>query len=622
MRSSGFDSVSIEILNRRVKIVTLCIMAAFVVLVFRLWYLQILNGPRYEAQSKNNRIRLQDDPPSRGKIFDRNGELLVDNRPSYNLYIIPEEIQHKEQLLESLRVLIGLDPDAARAKLNTRSSRRYPFKPILVKRNMSRKELAVIETRLFDLPGAITGLKSQRNYIYGTFASHLIGYLGEISEEQLNSGQYEGNKPGDLIGKDGVEKKWQKDLFGTRGGAQVEVDAAGRNLRNISRKPAIPGQNVWLTIDKDLQMTAEAELADKRGAIVALDPHNGEILAMASSPPFDPNAFVDGLDKAEWERINSTEDTPLLNRPISGQYPPGSIFKLIVALAGLEEGVIDPEEEVLCTGTYRVGKDDIRGCWKEEGHGKVSLYEAIVESCDVYFYKMGSLLDVDTIARYATRFGLGEKTGFEIGSEKPGLVPTSQWKLDTKHEPWQPGETVSLSIGQSFLQVTPLQAARMISAMFNGGYLYQPKAVKRVGKDDISIYEFVPTVTGQVKVDPENMDLIQKGLTGVVHESQGSTGSRARVKGISVAGKTGTVQVVGLEKTEALGEEEEIPIKFRDHAWFVAIAPVEEPALALAILVEHAGEGGGTAAAPIAKKMFETYLGEKENVRQAVATKL
>ena len=613
MRSSGFDAVSIEILNRRLKIITLCVIAAFAVLALRLWFLQILNGPSYRDQSDHNRIRLQDIPPARGKIFDRNGELLVDNRPSYNLYIIPEEIQHREQLLESLRRLIDLDPEEVKTRFD-KASRLYPFKPILVKRDMSRKELAVIETQLFDLPGVDIQPHPQRYYIHKSFASHLIGYLGEISEEQLNSGEYNGNKAGDLIGKDGVEKKWQKDLFGIRGGAQVESDAAGRNLKVMSRKPATPGLNVWLTIDKYLQMTAEAELAEKRGAIVALDPNNGEILAFASSPAFDPNVFIDGLDKTEWERINSTENTPLLNRAISGQYPPGSIFKMVVALAALDEGVIDPEEEVYCTGTYRAGRKDVRSCWKKGGHGKVSLYEAIVGSCDVYFYKLGQLLDVDTLARYSKTFGLGKKTGFEIGSEKPGLVPTSEWKLKSRHEPWQAGETISLAIGQSFLQVTPLQAAGMISAMFNGGYLYQPKAVKRVGKDETSVYESTPTLKGQVKASPENMELIKKALIGVVNETRGSTGRRARVKGISVAGKTGTVQVVGLKKTEALEAEGEIPVKFRDHAWFVAIAPAEDPALALAILVEHAGEGGSGAAAPIAKEMFEAYLGKELDV--------
>jgi penicillin-binding protein 2 len=606
MRSSGFDAVSMEILDRRLKIVTLCVIAAFVVLVSRLWFLQILNGPSYRDQSDHNRIRLQDIPPARGKIFDRNGELLVDNRPSYNLYIIPEEIQHREQLLESLRRLIDLDPEEVKTRLD-KASRLYPFKPILVKRDMSREELAIIETQLYDLPGVDIQLHPQRYYIHKSFASHLIGYLGEISEEQLNSGEYNGNKAGDLIGKDGVEKKWQKDLFGIRGGAQVERDAVGRNLKVMSRKPSTPGLNVWLTIDKNLQMTAEAELAEKRGAIVALDPNNGEILAFASSPSFDPNAFIDGLDKTEWERINSTDNTPLLNRAISGQYPPGSIFKMVVALAALEE-------EVYCTGSYRVGRNDVRSCWKKGGHGKVSLYEAIVGSCDVYFYRLGQLLDVDTIARYSKAFGLGKKTGFEIGSEKPGLVPTSEWKLKSQHEPWQPGETISLAIGQSFLQVTPLQAAGMISAMFNGGYLYQPKAVKRVGRDETNVYEFTPTLKGQVRASPENMELIKKALIGVVNETQGSTGRRARVKGISVAGKTGTVQVVGLKKSETFEEEGEVPVKFRDHAWFVAIAPAEDPALALAILVEHAGEGGSGAAAPIAKEMFEAYLGKEKDV--------
>ena len=608
MRSSGFDSVLAEVFNRRLKMVTLCVVAVFAVLMLRLWFLQILNGPRYRVQSENNRIRLQDIHPLRGMILDRNGELLVDNRPSYNLYIIPEEVQDRENLSKSLKLLTGLDLESARIRLD-KVSHRYPFKPILIKRNMSRGELAVIETNLFNLPGVMIQVEPQRHYVFGSFASHLIGYLGEISERQLNSGEYDDNKAGDLVGRYGVEREWQKDLHGFRGGEQVEVDAAGRKLRVISLKRPIPGLNVRLTIDKDLQMKAERGLEGKKGAIVAMNPSNGEILAFASSPAFDPNLFIGGMDRAEWKRIISSKDSPLQNRPISGQYPPGSVFKIVVALAGLEEGVIDPEEEITCTGSYRVGNHTYR-CWKKYGHGKVSLHRALVESCDVYFYTIGQRLGVDKMAHYARSIGFGKETDFDLGSERAGLVPTSRWKLQRWREPWQTGETILMAIGQSFLLVTPLQMARMISAMFNGGHLYKPKAIKWVGKRDKIVHQFTPSLMDQIKADQENIELIMNALKGVVNEPHG-TGKKARIKGMTVAGKTGTAQVIALEKAETLDEEGEIPLEFRDHAWFVAIAPAESPTLALTILMEHGGHGG-SAAAPIAKELIEAYFGKSE----------
>ncbi len=604
MRSSGFDPVSVEVFNRRLRILTLCIFAVFAVLVLRLWFLQILNGPSYRVQSENNRIQLQDIPPFRGMIFDRHGELLVDNRPSYNLYIIPEQIQDQEQLLKSLKLMIGLEPQSVLDKL-AKESHEHPFKPVLMKKNISRGELAIVETNLFNLPGVMIQVKPQRHYIFGSFASHLIGYLGEISEHQLGKEKYKDNKPGDLIGKYGVEGEWQRSLHGFRGGEQVEVDAAGRKLRVVSRKRPLPGMNVWLTIDKNLQMTAEDALNGQKGAIVAMNPINGEILALASSPTYDPNSFIVGMDRTEWAKIMKSKDSPLQNRPISGQYPPGSVFKIAVALAGLEEGIVDPEEEIFCSGQFRVGNHTYR-CWKKYGHGNVAFHRALVESCDIYFYKLGKQLGVDTIARYARMLGLGKRSRFELGSEKTGLIPTRRWKLKRWGVPWQTGETVSMAIGQSFVLVTPMQMVRMISGLFNGGHLYQPKVIKWVGKDDNKIYQFAPTSLDRIDAKGENVERIKNALVDVVNSPRG-TGGRSRVKGLTVAGKTGTAQIIGLEKSEGFEDDSEIPVEFRDHAWFVAIAPAEDPSLALAVLVEHGGHGG-SGAAPIAKKMFETYF--------------
>lgn len=607
MRSFGFDPVSVEILNRRLRTVTIAVIVVFTALIFRLWFLQVIQGPTYRMQSENNRIHLQKIPPFRGLIFDRHGALLVDNRPSYNFYIIPEDILDCDELVESLKLLIGIDPELVKDRLK-KAPRSYPFKPILIKKNISRNELAIIETNLFNLPGIIIRVEPQRNYIYGQLASHLIGYLGEISESQLNSGRYLDSEPGDLIGKSGVERTWQKYLNGSRGGRQVEVDAAGRTLRVISSKSPIPGQNIALTIDKDLQGLAEKMLQDRKGAVVVMDPNNGEILTFASNPAFDPNLFIGGMGKTDWEKLVSGKSFPLQNRVISGQYPPGSVFKIIVAVAGLEEGIIDPEEEISCIGTYTLGNHSYR-CWQKKGHGNVNLHRALVESCDVYFYKMGKRIGVDTIAYYARMFGLGKKTGFDLDYEEEGLVPTSQWKLNTRGVQWQPGETISMSIGQSFLLVTPIQMVRLISAMFNGGVLYQPKVIKWVRNEGEEIHTFSPTQMGRIDVKPENLEIIKNALVGVVNESHG-TGSRARLRGIQVAGKTGTAQVVTLDMLKDFEEGEEIPIHYRDHAWFLAVAPADKPALAFAILIENGGHGG-SAAAPIAKELIKKYLGKK-----------
>ncbi|MFC1867455.1 penicillin-binding protein 2 [Thermodesulfobacteriota bacterium] len=605
MRSSSFDPVSVEILSRRLRTVTIFVVMVLAALVLRLWFLQVVNGPRYRTQSENNRIHLQKILPFRGMILDRNGELLVDNRPSYDLYVIPEDIQNREQLLKSLKILIDLDANQVSDKLK-RASNRYPFKPVIIKKNIFRDELAVIETNLFNLPGVMIQVKPQRNYIFGKLASHLIGYLGEISEKELNSGKYSNNRSGDLIGKYGVEGNWQSSLNGVRGGMQVEVDAAGRKLQVISRKQPIPGLNISLTIDKDLQLLAEEMMKDKKGAIVALNPNNGEVLALVSNPAFDPNLFIGGIDKTEWKRMISSKDFPLQNRTISGQYPPGSVFKIVVALAGLEEGIINPEDEVFCNGSYKLGNHTYR-CWKKRGHGNVDLRRALKESCDVYFYRTGKRLGVDKIAHYAKMCGFGKKTNFGLDNEKEGLIPTSKWKLKRWGVPWQPGETVSTSIGQSFVLVTPIQLAGLISIIFNGGKIYQPKIIRWVGNDMDEVYQFTPAYMGQINARQENLDLIGDALIAVVNEPHG-TGSRARIKDITVAGKTGTAQVITLEAEKNLNSTGEMIDEFRDHAWFVSIAPAERPRLALAILIENGGHGG-SAAAPIAGRLIKEYLG-------------
>lgn len=605
LKPSHFDPVSSEILDKQLKVAILFILVVFGILILRLWFLQVVNGPTYRAKSEHNRIRLHDIPPFRGMILDRNGEVLVDNRPSYDLYVIPEEVQDRSKLLNRLSRLGDLNRETAERILD-KATRGYPFKPVCLKKDISRDELASIESHRFDLPGAMIHVSPQRHYFHEGLASHVLGYVGEISEEQLTSGQFPKNRAGDLIGKWGVERKWQTELNGTRGGEQVEVDAAGRKIAVVSRKAPTSGANICLTIDKRLQALAEKSLQGKHGAVVAINPFNGEVLALASSPSYNPNLFIKGLDERTWQDMVSSKDFPLQNRALAGQYPPGSVFKIVVALAALEEGIVTPEEEIFCNGTFSLGNQTY-GCWKTYGHGKVKLHRALVESCDVYFYTVGRRLGVDKIAQYARRLGLGKETGFDLGNEKDGLIPTTEWKLKRWGVPWQPGETVSTAIGQSFVLTTPLQLANLISLVFNGGHIYRPQITKWVRKPNgDSLFEFGPISDGEAGIKPEHLELVKEALAGVVNQAHG-TGSKARLKDITVAGKTGTAQVVSLKKDSGSKQEDDIPLKFRDHAWFVAVAPASDPEIAVSVLIEHGGHGG-SAAAPIAKEIIKAYL--------------
>ena len=610
MRMSSSDPITIEILNKRLTMVTCLILAAFLVILLRLWFLQVVRGNMYRIQSEKNRIHLQDIPPFRGLIFDRHGELLVDNRPSYNVFITPEEIQDREQLLVTLERMLYLDRLVVKKKIEDQI-KKYPFRPVLIKKNISREELAVVETNLFNLPGVMIRVNPQRFYLFEKLASHVIGHMGEINESELAKERYPANKRGDSIGKYGVEGKWQEVLNGLRGEEQIEVDASGRRLKIIDRRAPLPGKNITLTIDRKLQILAEECLQDKKGAIVAMDPNTGEVLALASSPAFDPNLFIGGIENEELPKILLDADHPLQNRAIAGIYPPGSIFKIVIALAGLQEGLLDPKEEVICSGVYTLGTHQFN-CWNKGGHGRVALQRAIIESCDIYFYRLGRRLGVDLIAQYANRCGFGMKTGFELGSEREGLIPTSQWRLKAKGAPWQPGDTINMAIGQGFVLITPIQAASFISAVFNGGVLYQPKIIRQITDDQNVPYQFQATPRSLLQVKPEYLDLIKQGLIGVVNEPQG-TGGRARINTVTVAGKTGTAQVIALEKEKTLERGKKIPPHFQDHAWFIAVAPAQKPSLALAILIENGGHGG-TIAAPLAKMMFEAYLLDKKPV--------
>jgi penicillin-binding protein 2 len=473
--------------------------------------------------------------------------------------------------------------------------------PLKLKANISREELAMVETRRLDLPGVTVDMVIRRNYPYENLAAHLIGYLGEISQEELEEEEFINHKIGYFIGKYGIEHKFELDLKGENGGRQIEVNALGRKMKVWGQVEPNPGNNLFLTLDIELQKAAEEAMMGKKGALVAMDPQNGDILALVSKPDFDPNLFARGISPETWKRISENSSHPLQNRAIQGQYPPGSVYKIIMAIAGLEEKIITPETTFQCSGALPFGNRDYL-CWKKEGHGRISLRRAIVESCDVYFYNLGLRLGVDRIAKYAMGLGLGRVTGFPLGHEKAGLIPTSSWKMKRFGIPWQAGENLSIAIGQGFNLVTPLQVACTLSALANGGKLYRPRIVQAIkAPHGETLKEFPPEDAKTLHISPETLEILREALWGVVN-SPGGTGGRARIDGFDVAGKTGTAQVV--QRREGRGEL--YPAEQQDHAWFVCFAPARQPQITVVALIEHGGHGGAVAA-PVAKKVLENY---------------
>ncbi|HZO10047.1 MAG TPA: penicillin-binding protein 2, partial [Myxococcota bacterium] len=489
---------------------------------------------------------------------------------------------------------------------------RMRFQPVTLEGDLSFDQLARVESHLYALPGVLTDVSPRRDYVGGELAAHLIGTIGEIRRNQLETDEFAGYRQGEVIGQTGIEQVLEPSLRGQAGGRNVVVNVAGRVVQVLDEIPPVSGGSVTLTIDLDLQRAAEdAFLPDavgepaKMGAAVALDVRSGDILALVSKPAFDPNDFAGGVNSAVWKQLTGDEWRPLQDRAISGQYPPGSTYKPIVAAAVLAEKLTNPQERVFCPGHFTFGNRTYK-CWKKEGHGSVDLRDAIKKSCDVYFYTMGLRLGVDRLAEYARALGLGHLTGIPLPQEKPGLIPTSAWKQKRFHEKWMAGETVSIAIGQGYDLVTPLQLAVAYAALSNGGKVVKPRLV--LSRRDAS-GEVVPEPHAEPRAEIDFSEAalhpVLDGLEAVVEEG-GGTGGRSRVPGVRVGGKTGTAQAVGLKHTEDM-KESEIPIRYRDHAWFVAFAPVDAPEIAVAVLNEHGGHGG-SAAAPIAQKILQRYF--------------
>jgi len=602
----------------RFQVAVYLVVSVFVVLLLRIWFLQIIRGETYRDLSENNRIRLEDIAPTRGIIYDRHGRILVDNRPAFKLAIVRPDVGDLQQTLDKLSRVLEVEQDELEEKVRN-APKGAPFRPILLNRDMNRDQVAAVETHRFNLPGVMVQIAPRRSYERPSFAAHLIGYLGEIGEAQLQKRQTQGYKLGDYLGRYGVEMEWEAKLKGQRGGRQVEADAAGRQLKILREISPEPGHNLILTLDTQLQLEAERALEGKAGAIVAMDPNTGDILAMASSPAFDQNQFVRGFTPSDWQAIVDHPLHPLENKAIQGQYPPGSTFKPVLVAAALEEGVIEPKTKLTCYGEYRLGNHVYR-CWKKGGHGEIALYQALVQSCDIYFYQLGQSLGVDRMADYARRFRLGSRTKVRLNNEAGGLVPTARWKLRRFGIPWQKGEDLVTAIGQGFLLATPIQMSVFYGAIANGGVFVKPRVVLRVEDADGGVVKNVqPEAFGKLDLSPSTIAFLQRALEGVVQEPRGTGRAallRGKLRGLRVAGKTGTAQVIRAPEDDEEGDQSEVPYKFRDHAWFVAYAPAEAPEIVVTVLVEHGGHGG-SAAAPLARQVMETYFKNRPQVQEA-----
>ena len=593
-------------LQQRIGYLRIFFIFLVAVILFKAWHMQIMKGKYYRELAENNRIRSVIVPPLRGIIYDRNGEVMAKNVASFNIGLVLADIKDLELTLEKIAPVTGLSLNEMKERIE--DNKNYdPFSPLIIKDDISMKEVALIESRKWFLPGVLVVVEGRREYPHMDSAAHLLGYVGEVSRSQLKETEYESELPGRIIGQYGIEKVYDKFLRGSVGRKNIEVDATGRERRVLNIVEPVSGDNIILSVDIRLQKMAEEALGERRGAVVAMETGTGEILALASNPAFDPNLLSRRLSPKVWHEIVNDPAFPLNNRATQGTYPPGSVFKIVMSAGGLEEGLIDNRARISCSGGMHFGNRVFRD-WKAEGHGSVDLNKAIVESCDVYFYQLGNRMGVDTIEKYASLFGLGDVTGIDLPSEKKGLVPSTKWKLEARKERWYPGETLSVSIGQGYMSVTPLQQAVMINTVANSGILVRPRILKGIIPEGFSdgkrVYQFPTVEIRKTGIHENTLKIIKDALKGVVY-NPGGTGGAARSSLTEIAGKTGTAQAVG---RRFQGDT----TRFNDHAWFAAFAPVDKPEITVVVLVEHGGHGGAEAA-PVAKKIIEEYVKKKHH---------
>jgi penicillin-binding protein 2 len=584
------------------------VLAMLFILLLRFIYLQVIKHEYFQTLAESNRIAVVPVVPNRGLILDRNGVVMARNYSGYTLEIASRKVADLETTINELSTLVDIQPkDRKRFKKLLAESRNFDSLPI--RNRLSDEEVARFASQRYRFPGVEIKARLFREYPYGEGTSHLIGYIGRINEkdvEQLEEDDNASNYLGsDYIGKTGIEQSYEKELHGTTGFEQVEVDAGGRAVRSLSRSAPLSGNNLMLTLDAKLQDVAEQAFGKYRGALVAIDPTNGEILAFVSKPGYDPNLFIDGIDSDNWDELNNSPDVPLNNRALRGQYPPGSTIKPFMALAGLFYQR-SPSYTISDPGYYTLpGNRHQYRDWKKGGHGRVDMFKSIVISCDTYYYGLANELGIDKIHSYLSQFGFGKKTGVDMDGEVPGLLPSQEWKMKRHNQIWYPGDTVSAGIGQGYNLVTPLQLASATATLANDGIAFKPHFVKQIQRPNNNTPEAEPKPILDMHINPENIDLVKRAMEAVTHPGGTAAGASAGAP-YRMAGKTGTAQVIGMKQGEKYVENN-VSEYNRDHAWFISFAPVERPRIALAVLVENGGHGG-TTAAPIARKVLDYYL--------------
>jgi penicillin-binding protein 2 len=584
------------------------------ILIGRLVFLQVYEYDTYATLSKENRVKLVAVAPTRGIIFDRNGVVLAESQPTYSLEITPERVKNLEDTIDEIAKLIPIDK-LDRSRFYKIKKRRPGFEGIPLRLNMTDEEVAKVAVDQHRLPGVDIVARLVRHYPQKEHAVHAVGYVGRISEKELQIVDRSNYRSTNHIGKLGIEKQYEDLLHGSVGVQQVEINASGRILKKLESVAAKPGRNLYLTIDSKLQHIAEKALGDENGAVVAIEPRTGDVLVFASRPGYDPNLFVNGIDHKTYNAYNTSENKPLTNRALYGRYPPGSTIKPFVALTGLETNVIEHDHSTNCPGYFRLpGSTHRYRCWKHQGHGAVDLNKSIVQSCDVFYYELARMIKIDPLHDYMVQFGFGVKTGVDLLDsryEPSGLFPSSKWKRRVKNLPWYPGETLITGIGQGFTLVTPLQLAVATATMANRGKNIRPRLVREIENirsgDKLSVKS---RLANQIDIkEKDHWQQVINAMKDVIHSPRGTARRLNKDIPYTIAGKTGTAQVIGIKQGEKY-DESKVLKKHRDHALFIAFAPVEDPQIAIAVIVENGGHGGSTAA-PIAGQVIKAWLTPK-----------
>lgn len=596
------------IFKERAILSSIFVAGCFILLLVRLFDLQITNATHYQTLSDDNRVRVLPIAPTRGLILDRNGEILADNTPNYQLVITPLQVKNMSELIESLSAYINIQ-DHELDRFYKTIKRQQSFQQAPLKLKLTDEEVAKFAVNQHHFPGVEITAHSTRFYPQKNTFAHALGYVGRINEKELSALDSQNYQGTSHVGKLGIEKRYEKELHGMVGHKHVEINAQGRALRVLKTQPSIPGSDVQLSLVARLQEVAQDALGDESGAIVAIDPNNGDVLTFVSRPNYDPNAFVNGIGQLAYSALRDDKNRPLFNRALIGQYPPGSTVKPIVALAGLEYNITWPEKTMYAGPYFQLpGKERRYRDWKKGGHGVVNMYSAIAQSCDVYFYHLGEDLGIDRMHEFLTQFSLGERTHLDTVGEVKGLMPSRQWKRAARGQPWYPGETIITSIGQGYMLTTPLQLAVMTAYIANHGKMYKPRFVKAMRKMGALDFEKMQAVEmSPVKVKQEGYWLaIEQAMVDVVHAPNGTARRIGADASYKIAGKTGTAQVFGIAQ-DGEYDAETTPKHLRDHALFIAYAPVEDPQIAVAVVVENGGSGS-SAAAPVARKILDAYL--------------